>query len=156
MVDEVHVEACEGAELDAIGVVWEQLLWLEGREVQRQSSDHNQHRFIVARWNAYCGSKLILPTHPAFSLQNNALFGTLPSLANLSMFESVFLSSNNFTSIPDGCFQGLTSLQTLSMTDSINLAPWMIPANLTDSNNLTGGLPKSFVGFAIWNMWLNN
>ncbi|KAG4995619.1 hypothetical protein JHK84_032588 [Glycine max] len=72
----------------------------------------------------------------SLSLQNNALSGAFPSLANLSMLESVFLSSNNFTSIPVGCFQGLPSLQTLSMTDSINLAPWTIPAELTDSINL--------------------
>lgn len=72
----------------------------------------------------------------SLSLQNNKLSGALPSLANLSMLESVFLSSNNFTSIPDGCFLRLTNLQTLSMTNSINLALWTILAELTDSNNL--------------------
>ncbi|RDX68305.1 Receptor-like kinase TMK4, partial [Mucuna pruriens] len=124
------------------------------------------------------------------SLQGNALSGALPSLANLTMLQGVFLDGNNFTSVPNGCFQGLTSLQTLSMTDSINLAPWTIPAELTQSsnlvkldlgnanlvgslpdifdsfvslqelrlsyNNLTGGLPKSFSGSGIQNLWLNN
>ncbi|KAG5014896.1 hypothetical protein JHK82_020576 [Glycine max] len=167
---------------DIVGVDWEQLLRLEGREVQRQPHHHNQHRFAITRRNASSGSEL--------TLQNNALSGALPSLANLSMLESVFLSSNNFTSAPDGCFQGLTSLQTLSMTDRINLAPWTIPVELNDNNNLvklelgnanligtlpdvfdkfvslqelrlsynnlTGGLPKSFARSAIQDMWLNN
>ena len=52
------------------------------------------------------------------------------------MLENIFLSSNNFTSIPDGCFLRLTNLLTLSMANSINLALWTIPAELTDSNNL--------------------
>ncbi|TKY47806.1 Receptor kinase TMK4 [Spatholobus suberectus] len=124
------------------------------------------------------------------SLQNNALSGALPSFANLSMLQKVFLDGNNFASVPDGCFQGLTSLQTLSMTNNINLAPWTFPTELTQSsnlvqldlgntslvgslpdvfasfvslqelrlsyNNLTGGLPKSFAGSAIQNLWLNN
>ncbi|CAJ1849988.1 unnamed protein product [Sphenostylis stenocarpa] len=123
-------------------------------------------------------------------LQGNALYGALPSLAYLSMLESVYLDGNNFTSIPDGCFQGLTNLQSLSMTDSINLAPWAIPTDLTQSsnlvkldlgnanlvgtlpdvfdsfvslqelclscNNLTGGLPKTFAGSGIQNLWLNS
>jgi len=126
----------------------------------------------------------------SLSLQGNALSGALPSLANLSMLETVFLGGNNFASIPDGCFQGLTSLQSLSMTDSVNLAPWSFPAELTQSsnlvkldlgnanligtlpdvfdsfvslqelrlsyNNLTGGLPKTFAGSGIQNLWLNN
>ncbi|XP_047162125.1 receptor-like kinase TMK4 [Vigna umbellata] len=126
----------------------------------------------------------------SLSLQGNALSGALPSLANLSMLETVFLGGNNFTSIPDGCFQGLSSLQSLSMADSFNLAPWRIPAELTQStnlvkldlgntnligtlpdvfdslvslqelrlsyNNLTGGLPKTFAGSGIQNLWLNN
>nr|KYP57000.1 putative receptor protein kinase TMK1 [Cajanus cajan] len=91
------------------------------------------------------------------SLQHNALGGALPSLANLSMLETVFLDANNFTSVPDGCFQGLTSLQTLSMTDSVNLAPWTLPAELTQSTNLAnldlgntnlvGSLPDVFDSF---------
>ncbi|QCE13059.1 leucine-rich repeat family protein [Vigna unguiculata] len=72
----------------------------------------------------------------SLSLQGNALAGALPSLANLSMLQTVFLGGNNFTSIPNGCFQGLTSLQSLSMADSVNLAQWAIPAELTQSTNL--------------------
>ncbi|XP_027336858.1 receptor-like kinase TMK4 [Abrus precatorius] len=88
------------------------------------------------------------------SLQNNALAGALPSFANLTMLQTVFLDGNNFTSVPAGCFQGLTSLQILSMTDSIKLAPWTIPTELTQSSNLAkldlgntnlvGSLPDMF------------
>ncbi|XP_058759492.1 receptor-like kinase TMK4 [Vicia villosa] len=88
------------------------------------------------------------------SFQSNSLAGALPSLANLSNLQSVFLSSNNFTSIPDGCFQGLTSLQKLSMTGNTNLKPWTFPAELTQSlnlveldlgqTNLIGSLPDIF------------
>ena len=126
----------------------------------------------------------------SLSLHGNALSGALPSLANLSMLETVFLSGNNFSSIPDGCFQGLTSLQSLRMADNFNLAPWPFPTELIQSlnlikldlgstnlvgtlpdvfdsfpslqelglsnNNLTGGLPKTFAGSGIQNLWLNN
>ncbi|XP_057429227.1 receptor-like kinase TMK4 [Lotus japonicus] len=70
------------------------------------------------------------------SLRNNLLTGAFPSLANLTLLKTVYLDTNNFTSVPDGCFFGLTSLQQLSMTDNINLKPWTIPAELTQSTNL--------------------
>ncbi|XP_058766966.1 receptor-like kinase TMK4 [Vicia villosa] len=86
--------------------------------------------------------------------QSNSLTGVLPSLANLSNLQSVFLSSNNFTSIPDGCFQGLTSLQKLSMSGNTILKPWKFPSELTQSlnlveldlgqTNLIGSLPDIF------------
>ncbi|XP_020228132.2 receptor-like kinase TMK4 [Cajanus cajan] len=91
------------------------------------------------------------------ALENNALSGALPSLANLSMLQTVILDANNFTSIPHGCFKGLTSLQSLSMTSNIHLAPWTIPAELTQSTilanldlantNLVGSLPDVFDSF---------
>ncbi|XP_061369141.1 receptor-like kinase TMK4 [Gastrolobium bilobum] len=124
------------------------------------------------------------------SLQGNSLSGSLPSLANLTMLVTVYLDGNNFTSVTNGCFQGLTNLQNISMTNNINLAPWTFPTELTQSsnllqldlgntnlmsslpdvfgsfvtlqglrlsyNNLTGGLPKSFAGSGIQNLWLNN
>ncbi|PNX94382.1 receptor protein kinase TMK1-like protein [Trifolium pratense] len=70
------------------------------------------------------------------SLQSNSLSGELPSLANLSNLQTVFLGNNNFTSIAKGCFEGLTSLQKLSLTPNTNLAPWTIPTELTQSSNL--------------------
>lgn len=91
----------------------------------------------------------------SLSLQSNSLSGALPSLADLSMLVTVFLGSNNFTSITDGCFNGLTSLQKLSISQNINLAPWTIPTELNQSSNiveldlgetnLVGSLPDIFV-----------
>ncbi|XP_071709586.1 receptor-like kinase TMK4 [Rutidosis leptorrhynchoides] len=69
-------------------------------------------------------------------LQKNSLSGDLPSLSNLTFLESVFLDSNNFTSIPPNFFLGLTNLQTFSISDNLNLAPWSIPNDLTESTNL--------------------
>ncbi|XP_062109252.1 receptor-like kinase TMK4 [Humulus lupulus] len=70
------------------------------------------------------------------SLQGNHFKGAFPSMANLSLLETIYLDSNNFTSIPSGCFQGLTSLQTLSISQNTNLGPWSFPAELTGSSSL--------------------
>ncbi|KAK7379624.1 hypothetical protein VNO80_05088 [Phaseolus coccineus] len=93
----------------------------------------------------------------SLSLQSNALTGALPSLAKLSSLETVYLGGNNFTSVPEGCFQGLTSLQILSIEDCFNLAPWSIPTELNQSSNLVkldlgstnliGTLPDVFDSF---------
>nr|XP_043631782.1 receptor-like kinase TMK4 [Erigeron canadensis] len=69
-------------------------------------------------------------------LQNNKLSGDLPSLSNLTFLESVLLDFNNFSSIPQGFFLGLTSLQEFSISDNSNLSPWTIPNDLTESTNL--------------------
>ncbi|KAH0992527.1 hypothetical protein GBA52_004010 [Prunus armeniaca] len=91
------------------------------------------------------------------SLQNNSLSGPFPSLANLSFLQEIYLDTNNFTSIPSGCFQGLLSLQVLNMSQNINLDPWVFPTqliqasslvNLTAVNaNLYGSLPDMFDNF---------
>ncbi|PON95492.1 Mitogen-activated protein kinase kinase kinase [Trema orientale] len=70
------------------------------------------------------------------SLQGNHFSGPLPSLASLSFLQSIYLDSNNFTSVPAGCFKGLTNLQTLSMSGNLKLGPWSFPAELTDSSSL--------------------
>ncbi|KAL1319915.1 hypothetical protein AAHE18_14G019400 [Arachis hypogaea] len=91
------------------------------------------------------------------SLSSNALSGALPSLANLTMLQTVLLDQNNFTSITKAAFSGLTSLQELSMTTNVNLQPWTIPTELTQSTelvtldlgttNLFGTLPDFFDSF---------
>ncbi|GMY04811.1 putative receptor protein kinase TMK1 [Fagus crenata] len=109
----------------------------------------------------------------SLSLQSNSLSGPIPPLANLSSLQQLYLDNNNFTSIPYGFFQGLTSLQILTLTQNIDLAPWSIPTELTQAtslrtfyasnarllglshNNLTGPLPKSFGGSGIKNLWLD-
>ncbi|KAM4092231.1 hypothetical protein ACB094_06G022900 [Castanea mollissima] len=103
------------------------------------------------------------------SLQGNSL----PSLANLTSLQKLYLDNNNFTSIPSSFFQGLTSLQILTLSQNLDLAPWTIPTELTQATSLVifyasnaniigylpdifGTLPKSLGGSGIQNLWLNN
>ncbi|GMY32109.1 receptor-like kinase TMK4 [Fagus crenata] len=90
----------------------------------------------------------------SLSLQSNSLSGPIPPLANLSSLQQLYLDTNNFTSIPNGFFQGLTSLQILTLTQNIDLAPWSIPTELTQATslvtfyasnaNIIGSLPDIF------------
>nr|TKS17504.1 putative receptor protein kinase TMK1 [Populus alba] len=73
----------------------------------------------------------------SLSVQGNQLSGDLPSLANLTNLQYIFLDSNNFTSIPPGFFQGLTGLQTLSIGNNVNLSPWKLPTDLAQCTSLT-------------------
>ncbi|XP_057756658.1 receptor-like kinase TMK2 [Arachis stenosperma] len=87
-------------------------------------------------------------------LFNNNLSGPVPSLANLSFLQDIYLGFNNFTSIPHGCFHGLTSLQFLSLRNNTNLPPWNFPTDLTahssqlhlnlTATNVMGSLPEIF------------
>ncbi|XP_030533936.1 receptor-like kinase TMK4 [Rhodamnia argentea] len=91
------------------------------------------------------------------SLQKNAFSGPIPNLANLPSLQVIYLDSNNFTSVPDGAFAGLTSLQTLSLSNNFNLDPWAIPSELNQSTglvtfyagsaNVMGTLPDFFGSF---------
>jgi len=93
----------------------------------------------------------------SLSLQDNKLIGPLPSLANLAFLREVYIGTNNFTSIPADFFKGLTSLQTLSMDANINLEPWAISTDLTESSslntfeashaNIFGTIPDMFASF---------
>ncbi|KAL3567075.1 hypothetical protein D5086_032490 [Populus alba] len=93
----------------------------------------------------------------SLSLQDNKLIGPLPSLANLASLREVYMGTNNFTSIPIGFFKGLTSLQTLSMGANINLEPWAISTDLSESSslntfeasnaNIFGTIPDMFASF---------
>lgn len=90
----------------------------------------------------------------SLSLQQNSLSGSIPSFANLTSLEEIFLDNNNFTDVPSGVFQGLTSLQTLSVSYNPNLKPWTIPEDLNQSSglvtfyassaNITGSVPDFF------------
>lgn len=70
------------------------------------------------------------------SLQQNSLSGAVPSFSGLAFLKSVYLDGNNFTSVSSDAFKGLTNLQMLSLSDNLALAPWPIPAELSDSTSL--------------------
>ncbi|KAL2904610.1 Receptor-like kinase TMK4 [Bienertia sinuspersici] len=91
------------------------------------------------------------------SLQNNEFIGPLPSLANLTFLQKVYLDYNSFTSVPSSAFAGLTSLQTLSLSTNKDLSPWPFPSEITDSAtlvtfdassaNIEGPIPDIFGSF---------
>uniref|UniRef100_A0A2N9ITI3 Protein kinase domain-containing protein n=1 Tax=Fagus sylvatica TaxID=28930 RepID=A0A2N9ITI3_FAGSY len=93
-------------------------------------------------------------------LQRNFFSGPIPSFANLTSLQVLRLDTNNFTSIPNGFFQGthqLTAIPTF-------LGPYLISSTTSQvlrdlqlsENNLTGPLPKSFGGSKIVLLWLEN
>ncbi|KAF8396025.1 hypothetical protein HHK36_017637 [Tetracentron sinense] len=67
---------------------------------------------------------------------SNQISGALPSLANLTNLQEVYLNNNNFTSIPPSFLSGLNNLQTLSISENPNLAPRSIPEDLAQSGSL--------------------
>ncbi|KAJ0078515.1 hypothetical protein Patl1_24469 [Pistacia atlantica] len=73
----------------------------------------------------------------SLSLQYNGISGAIPSFAKLASLQEIFLDHNNFASVTSGCFDGLTSLQTLSLSDNFGLASWSFPNELTKSLSLT-------------------
>ncbi|KAK4855892.1 hypothetical protein QYF36_012033 [Acer negundo] len=94
----------------------------------------------------------------SLSLQSNALSGAIPNLSKLSSsIQEIYLDNNNFTSVPLGCFDGLSSLNTLSLSQN-SLSPWPFPTELKssttletlylDNTNVMGSIPDIFVPFS--------
>ncbi|TYI91888.1 hypothetical protein E1A91_D02G027200v1 [Gossypium mustelinum] len=86
-------------------------------------------------------------------LQHNSLSGSIPSFANLSNLQNIYLDGNSFTSVTPNAFFGLTSLQKLSLSENTKLSPWTFPdlsqsTSLVevqlDNTNLYGTLPDVF------------
>ncbi|RYQ95464.1 hypothetical protein Ahy_B08g090765 [Arachis hypogaea] len=92
-------------------------------------------------------------------LGNNSFSGHLPSFLNLSYLQSLYLSQNNFTSIPHDCFYGLENLELLDLSYNTNLSPLTFPTNLNtnsrliviilENTNLIGSLPDIFDSFPV-------
>ncbi|KAJ0987274.1 hypothetical protein J5N97_005630 [Dioscorea zingiberensis] len=86
-------------------------------------------------------------------LMENNLSGPLPSLSGLSSLQVLLLHNNQFSSVPDGFFSGLTSLLSVSI-DHNPFEGWTIPPALADaaglvnfsanSANVTGSVPEFF------------
>ncbi|OVA16198.1 Protein kinase domain [Macleaya cordata] len=87
-------------------------------------------------------------------LQGNKISGDLPSLSGLSSLEVLFLSENNFSSIPSDFFSGLSSIQSIVL-DKNPFLPWTIPDSFksattiqnfsANSANIIGKIPD-FLG----------
>ncbi|KAG0477982.1 hypothetical protein HPP92_012701 [Vanilla planifolia] len=83
-------------------------------------------------------------------LQNNQIYGELPSLARLSSLQVLLLHNNKFSSIPASFFSGLTSLTSAYLDDN-PFKTWQLPSSLRDagglvnfsanSANVSGSLP---------------
>nr|GMD72300.1 receptor-like kinase TMK4 [Ipomoea batatas] len=90
-------------------------------------------------------------------VQLNSLSGRLPSFANMSMLESLYLHSNQFSSIPQDFLLGLTNLKTFTIYDNHKLSPWEIPSYLAESRwlesffasnaSINGVIPSFFGSF---------
>ncbi|MED6136546.1 hypothetical protein PIB30_057030 [Stylosanthes scabra] len=82
------------------------------------------------------------------------LMGSVPNISHFfPAMQALYLSNNNLSSIPEGCFHNLTSLTDLSLANNTNLPPWTFPLQLTHSSlqlkvlfleatNLMGSLPN--------------
>ncbi|KAL6351503.1 hypothetical protein AAG906_040857 [Vitis piasezkii] len=89
-------------------------------------------------------------------VQYNQLSGPLPSLSRLSLLQRLLLSNNNFTSVPSGFFDGMTSLQTVAL-DNNPFSPWEFPVSLqaagslksfsANSAGISGKIPEVFEAF---------
>lgn len=96
----------------------------------------------------------ILTRLERLELQWNNISGPLPSLKGLGSLQVLMLSNNQFTSIPDDFFSGMSSLQSVEI-DKNPFSAWAIPESLrnastlqnlsANSANITGNIP-SFLG----------
>nr|GMD63111.1 receptor-like kinase TMK4 [Ipomoea batatas] len=93
----------------------------------------------------------------SLSVRQNFLSGRLPSFANMSRLERLYLDSNEFSSIPQDFLLGLPNLRIFNVSDNHKLSPWQIPSYLTQSTplesfsasnaSITGVIPNFFDSF---------
>ena len=65
----------------------------------------------------------VLTSLTNIDLHNNSLTGPLPEFSELSALETVYLGHNNFTSIPEFCFDSSEGLRNLNLSNNLNLSP---------------------------------
>ncbi|MCL7046944.1 hypothetical protein MKW94_025722, partial [Papaver nudicaule] len=91
------------------------------------------------------------------ALQGNRFSGPIPDFSDLENLKEIFLDENNFTSVPPKVFSGLIGLEVISVSDNLELEPWVLPEDLTQSTslvaiyaskcNLMGPIPDFIGGF---------
>ncbi|MCI05084.1 putative receptor protein kinase TMK1-like, partial [Trifolium medium] len=62
-------------------------------------------------------------------LHNNSLYGPLPYFSNLLLLQTLSLGHNNFSSVPEGCFDYIPDLRTLNLSNNLKLSNWIFPMN---------------------------
>ncbi|XP_004492958.1 receptor-like kinase TMK4 [Cicer arietinum] len=98
-------------------------------------------------------SSLANLTH--LDLHNNSLTGAVPDMFGVYAIQTVYLGHNNFNLIPEGWFGGLrynADLQTLNLSNNLNLLRWLLPTDLSgfsslhtldlEATNIIGFLPS--------------
>ncbi|MED6136547.1 hypothetical protein PIB30_057031 [Stylosanthes scabra] len=85
-------------------------------------------------------------------LAHTNLMGSVPNISHFfPAMQSIFLSNNNLSSIPEGCFHNLTNLTYLSLSNHTNLTPWTFPELIQSKDlfelnlaatNVMGSLPS--------------
>ncbi|KAM6546770.1 hypothetical protein CsatB_027506 [Cannabis sativa] len=90
-----------------------------------------------------------------FEVQTNQLTGEFPNFSGLGSLQILLAHNNNFSSIPEDFFNGLTSLDTINI-DYIPFSPWSIPEGIqnasllrdfsANSANIVGKIPPFFGG----------
>ncbi|KAF4380634.1 hypothetical protein F8388_016988 [Cannabis sativa] len=90
-----------------------------------------------------------------FEVQTNQLTGEFLNFSGLGSLQILLAHNNNFSSIPEDFFNGLTSLDTINI-DYIPFSPWSIPEGIqnasllrdfsANSANIVGKIPLFFGG----------
>lgn len=143
---------------------WKQIVCSEQKRVTRIQIGHQTLQGTLPQ------SLSNLTLLERLELQWNNISGPLPSLRGLGSLQVLMLSNNQFTSVPDDFFTGMTLLQSVEM-DNNPFSAWEIPESLKDASglqnfsansaNVTGKIPDflgpdGFAGLINLHLALNN
>ncbi|XP_068662234.1 receptor protein kinase TMK1-like [Aristolochia californica] len=131
---------------------WEGVSCVSGRVTRIQVKDHKD----VLQGKMLPPEIRKLDYLEILELFNNFLSGPLPSLKGLKNLQGLLLHDNNFTSIPNDFFSGMSSLTIVVLDHNYQLHNWTIPDALRDctllknfsanSAQIIGTIPDFFGG----------